>query len=484
MNDLHESAFSSRWSRLKRRASPGVLLLAGTVGLSACELSVLNPSQIADEALETPTAIPGIVFGALGDYSRGRGSGGGGGTLVSGAMLTDEMSDSGSWVGIFGLNWGQNRDDWAESHLRWAEPAQARWTLNRAIERVSAVTPRDPAADPNIALLNLYGGFASRVLGDNFCDAVRDGGPPEPFHVYHVEAEQKFTQAIAVAQAAMAAGDTFSVRNFVQERMDNLIPAAYAGRAQARAMLASLGVPGYTWQMVLDDAAQVPTELVHFTTFTSNSPNPWPTWSFSLTSTEATVWGTWFREVGQNFALPVAQRTGDARVVYETLVLAGEPRKGRGNRREFIRQRKYTSTAANIPNVEGTEMRLYEGEAALHAGNWQGAIDKINEVRQFRNAFFTVANQLPMVSASNATEAWEALMRERGIEFWLQGRRLQDLRRWEVNPGKDMVPFQVVRRPGPVAADPTQDPWVSVYEVEAMCIAVSQTEKLANPNWR
>jgi hypothetical protein len=224
--------------------------------------------------------------------------------------------------------------------------------------------------------------------------------------------------------------------------------------------------------------------MTHNATFTSNSPNPWPTWSFSLTSTEATVWGTWFRTAGQNFALPVAQRTGDARVVYETLLLSGEPRKGRGNRREFIRQRKYTATTSAVPNVNGTEMRLLEGEAALHAGNWQGAIAKINEVREYRNALFTAANQLPMVTASNETQAWHALMRERGLELWLQGRRLPDMRRWEVSPGREMVPFTVVRRPGEDAADPEKDPWVSVYDVEAMCIAVSQTEKLSNPNWR
>jgi starch-binding outer membrane protein, SusD/RagB family len=483
MNELDTSAVRPLRKRFRRWAAPGALLLAGAVGVSGCELSVLNPGQIADEDLENPVAIPGIVYGVIGDYLRGLGAGGGGGTLVSGALLTDEMSDSGSWVGLFGLNWGQNRDDWAESHLRWAEAAQARWTANRAIERVGKLTPKDPGADPNIALLHLYGGFANRVLGDNFCDATRDGGPREPFHVYFAEAEEHFTRAIAVAEAALAAGDSVSVRDIAQERMDNLVVAAYGGRAQVRMMLAGLGVPGFTWAMAAQDAAQVPTELIHNATFTSNSPNPWPTWSFSLTSTEATVWGTHFRAWGQNFALPVAQRTGDARVVYETLMLNNEPRKGRGNRRPFIRQRKYTATNSVLPNVRGTEMRLIEGEAMLHAGNWRGAVDKINEVRDYRNALFTAANQLPRVTASNATEAWHLLMRERGIEMWLEGRRLPDLRRWEVSPGREMVPFTVVRRPGP-QEDPEEDPWVSVYEVEAMCIAISRNEKLANPNWR
>jgi starch-binding outer membrane protein, SusD/RagB family len=483
MSKFHGSPARPLRNLFRRWASPGALLLAATVGASGCDLSVVNPGQIADADLESPVAIGGIVHGVIGDYLRGLSAGGGGGTLVAGAMLTDEMSNSGSWVGLFGLNYGQARDDWAESHLRWANPAQARWTANRGIERVAAITTKNPAQDPNIALLHLYGGFANRVLGDTFCDAVRDGGPREPFHAWFVEADQHFTKAIEVAQAALAAADSFSVRTVTQERMDNLIVAAYGGRAQVRMMLAGLGVQGYTWAMAVQDAERVPSEFIHNATFTSNSPNPWVDWSFSLTSTEATVWGTPFRAWGQNFALPVAQRTGDARVVYETLVLNNEPRKGRDNRRPFIRQRKFTASNSVMPNVRGTEMRLIEGEAMLHQGNWQGAVDKINEVRIQRNALFTAANQLPMVSATNITEAWHLLMRERGLELWLEGRRLPDLRRWEVSPGKAMVPFQVIRRPGP-QADPELDPWVSVWDVEMMCVQVSRNEKLSNPNWR
>ncbi|MBA4156975.1 MAG: RagB/SusD family nutrient uptake outer membrane protein [Gemmatimonadetes bacterium] len=483
MNEFHGSAVRLRplRTRLRRWAAPGALLVAGAIGVSGCELSVVNPGQIADADLENPVAIPGIVLGVIGDYLTGLASGGGGGTLVASAMLTDEMSNSGSWVGLLGLNYGQNRDDWAESNLRWAYPAQARWTANRAIERVSSLTTRNPAADPNIALLHLYGGFANRVLGDTFCDAVRDGGPREPYHVYFIEAEEHFTRAIAVAEAALAAGDSVSARGVAQERMDNLVIAAYGGRAQARMMLAGLGIAGYTWQMAVQDAERVPTEFVHSATFTNNSSNPWPSWGFSLTATEATVWGTPFREWGQDFSAPVAQRTGDARVVYESF--GSSPRTGRDNRRPFMRQRKYTSSSSNLPNIRGTEMRLIEGEAALAAGNWPGAVQKINDVRDFRNEFFTAANQLPMVDAGDATEAWHLLMRERGIEMWLEGRRLPDLRRWEVSPGREMVPFQVIRRPADTP-NPEEDPFVSVYAVEAMCIAVSRNEKLSNPNWR
>ena len=61
-------------------------------------------------------------------------------------------------------------------------------------------------------------GFANRVLGDNMCEAVIDGGPAEPNADYFTRAEAAFTAAIAV-------------------QTGNLETAAYAGRAQVRVHL-------------------------------------------------------------------------------------------------------------------------------------------------------------------------------------------------------------------------------------------------------
>ncbi|MGI9182193.1 MAG: RagB/SusD family nutrient uptake outer membrane protein [Longimicrobiaceae bacterium] len=99
---------------------------------------------------------------------------------------------------------------------------------------------------------------------------------------------------------------------------------------------------------------------------------------------------------------------------------------------------------------------------------------RINEVRAFHS--------LPSVSAGTVDEAWVLLMKERGIELWLEGRRLPDLRRWAAEPAiAARVPFQVVRgvATGQTAA---ADPRRNVVEATPLCLRVSTNEIFSNPN--
>ena len=63
---------------------------------------------------------------------------------------------------------------------------------------------------------------------------------------------------------------------------------------------------------------------------------------------------------------------------------------------------------------------------------------------------------------TNATEAWTALKRERGIELWLESRRLGDFRRWAA-----------LNRPG------TSDDMTG----RDLCFATPLSEKETNPNF-
>jgi hypothetical protein len=97
----------------------------------------------------------------------------------------------------------------------------------------------------------------------------------------------------------------------------------------------------------------------------------------------------------------------------------------------YYRQRKYTTNGDDQRIASGWEMRLLEAEARLRqtTPDVTGAMALINRVRT-RNVSDNGGQRLAAVTATNATDAWSALKRERYIELWLEGTRLADERRW------------------------------------------------------
>ncbi len=434
--------------------------LAAIVG--ACSLDVDNPTMIQDEDLTTTDAIEALVAGAAGDFGAAMITPGGGGLITAGAMLTDELVHNGTWIGLRGLSDGQSYDDWVESQSRWAEPSQARWVAEDAIERLSTIFENDgdnPETQPEVAEVTMWAGFANKALGDHFCDAVIDGGPIQPISAFYERAESHFDVAITRANASGS---------------PTLATASYAGRAHTRMMLGD-------WSGAVADAGQVPTSFVHYMFYSDGTDNTNDLYWWGYLRDETTVWGTPFETLGTDLTAGIP---GDPRVTFDYIVEDGTIQNGGDARRPFYRQRKYQSYDDDIPLTKGTEMRLIEAEAALMNSDYNTAVQKINEVRTYNNATF--AYDLPMVSANNVEEAWTLLMTERGLELWLEGKRLPDIRRWAQTRGGN-IPFSVVReeaRGQPASADPVRPVLeTEVYTLEGdICIQVSKDERTSNKN--
>jgi hypothetical protein len=230
------------------------------------------------------------------------------------------------------------------------------------------------------------------------------------------------------------------------------------------------------WAGAVTDAEQIPTDFVFLQIHneTAGVDNNFRWWGYERN--ETSVWGTPFAEWGLNLSDPAS--TGDPRVPYDIATKKdGSIEKGGDNRRPFYRQLKWDSYGDDIPVIQGTEMRLIEAEALLVDGQWGAAVAKINEVRDFHG--------LDPVAAASEAEAWTLLMRERGLELWLQGKRLPDLRRWAGTPGS--VEFEVVREEN--AGQPADtDPRRPVLETLVMdqqgdlCLQVSKNERNSNRN--
>lgn len=408
-------------------------VLAGAVLTAACETKVTNPGPVNAEFLNDKAALPGIVNGAGRDLNDALNW-----VLYTSAAAAREIYPAGS-TGSFGISVnvqnGRLTDD--ESGEFWSPSQRARWTGEQGAARVKAVLgDADYAKSAQAAQVLVWAGFSNRLLGENFCTGVIDGGPAEDSKVYFTRAEANFTETMAIATAA---GNT------------TLASAAQAGRASVRLNLGNLTgavadagaiASTFTYKMPYYTTEQVQYNRIYW----ANANAPYRAY------TQKWTWVLDYRATTKDPRVPydssATVKEGDGAV-------GGQP-DGTSGKVRWYYQTKYATQAAGVNLSSGWEMRLIEAEAKLINGDVAGAVAILNVRR--------AALSVPLVTATTAADAWTALKRERAIELWLEGRRLNDLRRWKA-----------ASRPG--SYDARED-----VATRDLCFPVSLQEKQANPN--
>ena len=381
---------------------------------AACDLTVTNPGPIQDSQLDAPAAVPALVNGMSGDLSFAVGN-----YIDRGALASGELAEAGNFAAEQQFYIGVIRPE--DVNPDWSNMQQARWSAENGLQRMQRVLGADFESNVNTPRAYLYAGFANRLLGENVCTGVIDGGPPQSDSVYFERADSLFTRAYAIATTLK----NTAVAN-----------AALGGRASVRAWLGN-------WTGAVSDAALVPTSFVFnaiFGTGTSRENNDLA--NQTITRRETTVFGTVYATVFK-----------DPRTPWDTVKTAsGAIQTGQDGKTKFFRQTKYTSLGSPVPLVKGTEMLLLRAEAALRNGDIAGMTTLINQER----AAYT--GLTPVAAPATTAAAWTLLQAERGSVTWLEGRRLWDLRRW-------------------LAAGTN-----SFLATRSKCLPVSTNELASNPN--
>jgi len=274
------------------------------------------------------------------------------------------------------------------------------------------------------------------------CDAVIDGSAKLAGNTYFIRAESLFTKALAVT------GGTAAVVTAQNQ-------AAYAGRASVRVALGK-------WTEAVADAGQVPIGFVlniPYFNIGDDAQRNRIAWAIGNAPYRAhTQWNTWYYDYSQT--------TTDPRVKITITTMTGDAAIDCCGKVPFYPEAKYSTSTSPIRLTSGREMRLIEAEALLRANDLTGAMASIAAVRT--NAL------APAISPDPTTveEGWRLLKRERGIELWLEARRLGDLRRWKVDNS-------------PGALDPLELPGtVSHLAKQDLCFPISVSERQTNPNFR
>jgi hypothetical protein len=379
-----------------RRLDHWLIAIAAFAALG-CGGRITDPGPVDDAALDEPLAHRALVNGMSKTLSRALGY-----IAYTGAAASREVVGSGS-TALFGITVKQRSGlldpAFAETNDHWQFAQQARWVAEDGVRRMRDALGPDFASSALAAEALVHAGFANRLLGENMCDAVIDGGPKQPRRVYFERAETAFSEAITVAAAAAN---------------PNLERAARAGRASVRVWLDN-------WAGAAADAATVPAAFAYQARYSAIELDQYNRlfWSNSNQPYRAhSVVGTFYDSYYQATADPRTRWARNPAIPNGTQLNV-----------PWYFQTKFDKRESPMNLASGREMRLIVAESQLRSSNWQGAVATINVTR--------AEVGVPAWSASSSAEAWVSLKRERGIELWLEGRRLGDLHRWlsEGTPG-------------------------------------------------
>jgi len=372
----HPKGFNKSVNSFILRVSIFIIFIFPFTG---CELGVENPGPISDDALNVEGAMEPLVVGMASDLSA---------VLDDVSYFMGIASRDIYHSGVFEAEQFMQNGNIEPRHVNelWADMHTARWTAESGIERMQEVLGSDFESNSLAIRAYLWVGYSNRVLGENVCQAVIDGGEAQPNTVHFERAESAFTEAITLAS---------------QQGETELLQRAYAGRAQVRLALQD-------WEGAESDAQNVTGDFEFEAAYSLNSTRE-ENWLSNQSNVRSyfSVYGT--------FAV---DQVADPRITW-----IDQNEAGSDGETPFYLQRKYLDNGSNIELAKWDEMLLIEAEVALRSDDVPGAMQKINEERS--------RHGLGSLSASNEEEAWQILRTERNIILWMEGRHLWDLRRFD-----------------------------------------------------
>lgn len=430
-------------TRINYKAAPRHLARFMSLGLvmaaASCDTQVINPGPTDARLIVDGAATEALVNGAgrsLADALNW--------IAYTSAAVSREVHPSGS-TGSFGITPEQQRGELLFDQVagQWSRAHQARFLADEAIRRIEDLDPADRDADV-LATAYLYAGYTSRLLGEQMCQAVYDGGPAEANSDSHLtNAITYFTQA-----AAIGSGDVAT--------------AAVAGRAAAHVMLDN-------WASAVADASTIPAgfsyDAQYFSIGDDNQANRIYVAGKAEPYKAHSQLFTWIAEYNPETG-GVADT--DPRVSWRVSGENGDAASACCGVIPWNPQTKYTSDDANIELSSYEEMQLIIAENEITNNN------DIAAGMAIINALRTAAGVATEAVPATEAEAMTLLKREHAIEMWLEGRRLPAMRRWYVNnvPG-DLQPLEEISGDEAVG---------SHLLTRDLCFPIPEGEVDTNPN--
>lgn len=399
--------------RTVKRVAGWAAIFATIVVLGACDtddiLEVDVPGKVPEAALDNPALAQTLVNGALSDFECAWDN-----YVGASAVHSDQFIHSSG--NLQHRLWGQRRitaDDAAfaqgacqNANYGLYTPLQsARYQAADIYRRVDAFPDAQvPQKVSFKATLRAYEGFSMVAFGEGFCSVAFDGGAElQPAQVLEL-AEQRFTEAITLAQ---------------QANNTDILNMAYVGRARVRLNRGNFAG-------AIEDAARVPQGYVKNATRSADDPrrfNKHHEWVNGPDWRHATVAPANRNLQWKGVADPRVDVTDSGRNGFDAVT-------------PWFYHQKTTGRNTPVLLASYKEAQLFIAEAAARTGDLDRARGVINALHQ--------AAGIPLVDASDAPTQ-DAMIRlvleERNRELFAEGgHRLNDHLRFRGTPFN--IPFK------------------------------------------
>lgn len=420
-----------------RRAVHGVAALGLAVTLGACDslLEVENYGAVPEEDVTDPNFIPELTNAAISAFQEDYGF-----LVYAGAIFSDEAVS------------GHNYEQWQQIDLRiisdnnlmvrdiYAAAQTARGIGDDVVGRLREVV-ESPESSLELATALTYTGYSYIQLGEYFCYApIESMGPAVESPGILAAAVERFDEAISI------------LTNLSGTKATHMLNLARVGAARASLQQGK-------FQDAIAYASDVPED---FTAWIKHAESPTTLRNYLSSATKGTN-----RSIGVDAFF---RDLNDPRIRHDTVAVRGHNKKtDLWTPYQSSSYSEWTdSTVVTIGNT--TDIRFASGLEARYiiaeAGGMSDAelLDFINERR-------AVGGQAPYTG----TDLQAELRDQRRRDFFLDGHRLGDLRRYIDLYGVDQFPS------GP---HPNDKEWGWGRYSSATCFVPYMNERIGNPNFR
>jgi hypothetical protein len=414
------------------RAAALVVALGASALLTGCGdwLEVTNPGAIEPPALENTAYLQLMYDGAIGDFQPAYAW-----TALFSGAFTDELRMHHAFFENLEIDQrrvSENNGTYALAVFNGLH--RARFMADSVAGRYRALLGDTVSHDLRYGKLLAYAGYSYALLGENLCETRINatGAPLQPNELF-AQAIARFEDAIAAATVARTRAANIvsaEVRERVIAGADSVINMARVGAARAalnRGDMAS--ATGYAQAVTpaydAPDAFQWDAHYRQGASFAETRRTGNPFWEF------ISAGGSWVSVSGTPF-----EGLDDPRVTHGT-----EPLPTASGTWWVPRSPPSFSTYDGSP-----EGALFESTSSIRLASAMEARYILAEAQgntpanvDFVNAQRAIGNRAPLVNPTDA-EYMAALREQRSREFFIDGHRLGDLRRYEAVHGIDLWP--------------------------------------------